>query len=366
MRKLNADRLDGASQLLGETVLDPAMWPQAMDAICGAVFATGAALLQSDARSPDIPRTPAVDAAFRNYFRDQWHLRDVRAERGAPLLLAGQPVIIDQDLFTACELRRNHFYNEALLPFGIQWFAAVGLFAGSAPWVLAFQRAPREGPFSVRDKKLLATLSSRLTEVASLSTAVGRAVISGSTNALNEVRQAAVAIDRVGRVLDTNQAADALFCSQIGVKNARIVVADRAGQATLTRLLDQLRITPDTGPLASPNPIVIRREGRSPVVIRALPVHGAARTPFLGARALLTFTPIETSSRPRLDLLSTAFGLTAAEAKLASVLAGGIDLERAAEQLGIARATARNQLKAVFAKTDTHRQSELVALVAKL
>jgi DNA-binding NarL/FixJ family response regulator len=34
----------------------------------------------------------------------------------------------------------------------------------------------------------------------------------------------------------------------------------------------------------------------------------------------------------------------------------------AAHELKISRETARNQLKSVFAKTDTHRQSELVAL----
>jgi DNA-binding CsgD family transcriptional regulator len=34
--------------------------------------------------------------------------------------------------------------------------------------------------------------------------------------------------------------------------------------------------------------------------------------------------------------------------------------------LGISKITARNQLKTIFSKTDTHRQSELVALLARL
>ena len=33
---------------------------------------------------------------------------------------------------------------------------------------------------------------------------------------------------------------------------------------------------------------------------------------------------------------------------------------------GIARVTVRNQIKAIFAKTGTHRQSELVALLSRL
>ncbi len=43
----------------------------------------------------------------------------------------------------------------------------------------------------------------------------------------------------------------------------------------------------------------------------------------------------------------------------------GTSLEEAANELGIARATARTQLKAVFTKTGVHRQGELVALLAQ-
>jgi DNA-binding CsgD family transcriptional regulator len=92
-----------------------------------------------------------------------------------------------------------------------------------------------------------------------------------------------------------------------------------------------------------------------------LPVHGAARTPFLGARALLTLTAIEPRAAPKPAVLSKAFGLTPAEARVASIVAEGLNPERAAEVLGISRTTARNRLQAIFAKTGTHRQSELVA-----
>jgi DNA-binding CsgD family transcriptional regulator len=47
-------------------------------------------------------------------------------------------------------------------------------------------------------------------------------------------------------------------------------------------------------------------------------------------------------------------------------MAEGLSPERAAEELKIARGTARNHLKAVFAKTATHRQGELVALLSRL
>ena len=65
-------------------------------------------------------------------------------------------------------------------------------------------------------------------------------------------------------------------------------------------------------------------------------------------------------------LLRSLFGLTTAEAKLASRLATGEAIEHAADRLGIAKDTARNQLKSIFQKADAHRQSQLVALLAQV
>ena len=65
-------------------------------------------------------------------------------------------------------------------------------------------------------------------------------------------------------------------------------------------------------------------------------------------------------------LLKSSFGLTNAEARLAIELARGSSLSQAAEAFGVRYQTARSQLRAVFAKTDTHRQSQLAALLARL
>jgi DNA-binding CsgD family transcriptional regulator len=365
MRGIDADQLEKACAFLGDAALDPGRWPQAMDHICRAVGATGAALLQSDIRTPDIPRTPAVDEVISEYFRNNCHIDDIRAARGVPLLLKGASVVIDQDVVMPSELRRDRLYNEVLLPLNFQWFAAVGFRAGSALWGLSIQRTRPEGPFEQEDKRLLGTLSRRLSEVATLSTIVGRQVLSSATDALNCVRQPAVAIDRFGFVLDANAATQAIFDEHVRIRDRRIFIGDPQAKSCFDKLIDGLRVTPDTAALPC-EPIVIRRDGRGPVIVRVLPVHGAARTPFLGARALLTFSSIEPKPRPTAALLSKAFGLTPAEAKLASILTEGVNPEQAAEELGISRSTARNQLKAIFAKTSTHRQSELVALLSRI
>jgi DNA-binding CsgD family transcriptional regulator len=102
------------------------------------------------------------------------------------------------------------------------------------------------------------------------------------------------------------------------------------------------------------------------VLIRVLAIASAARSPFLGARVLLTFADLRPKPGPDPRLLISLFGLTAAEARLASLVTSGAALDEIAGQLRIARETARSQLKAVFAKTETHRQGELVALLSQL
>ena len=98
-----------------------------------------------------------------------------------------------------------------------------------------------------------------------------------------------------------------------------------------------------------------------------LPVNGAARNPFLGARAILVLTDLgRRPARPEASLLAAAFDLTPAEARVAALLTTGASLEQAASQLGVSVGTLRFQLRAVFAKTGTGRQADLLTLLARL
>lgn len=57
-----------------------------------------------------------------------------------------------------------------------------------------------------------------------------------------------------------------------------------------------------------------------------------------------------------------AHGLTPSEQRIAHVILDGRTLNEAAETTSLSPATVRSYLKSVFNKTDTHRQSELIAL----
>jgi DNA-binding CsgD family transcriptional regulator len=365
MSNIDLDQLERTCGQLGEVVIDPGAWPRIMDDLSKAVGATGALLLQSDNRTPDVPYSQEIEELRHRYFGNNWHTRDLRAVRGVPYLLNGHSVVTDQDILTPEDIRKAPFYNELCDPLGFYWFAAIKFFAGPAMWGLSIQRTKRQGLFDEEEKQVLAGLSDRLTEVASLTTAVGRIALSSATSALDKVHQPAIAVDRFGRVLDANAAAAAIFDKHLSIKSNKLVAADQTAMRRLDRLNDQLRTSSDLSALST-DPVVIRRGKKNPVVIRVLPIHGAAQSPFMGARALLVLLDLHAKGVPDPRLLAQAFGLTGAEAKLASCIGVGESIEHAAETLGVSLSTARTQLKAVFAKTNTHRQAELAALVGRL
>jgi DNA-binding CsgD family transcriptional regulator len=66
---------------------------------------------------------------------------------------------------------------------------------------------------------------------------------------------------------------------------------------------------------------------------------------------------------PDLESLRRRYGLTKAEADVALRVLDGTGLAPIAEELSISLSTVRTHLRHVFAKTDTHRQAELVRLL---
>ena len=65
------------------------------------------------------------------------------------------------------------------------------------------------------------------------------------------------------------------------------------------------------------------------------------------------------------DLYSRTFRLTPAEARLAVHLASGASLMETADEFGVTHNTVRAQLRAIFDKTETHRQIDLVRLLQR-
>lgn len=83
-------------------------------------------------------------------------------------------------------------------------------------------------------------------------------------------------------------------------------------------------------------------------------------------RALHTITAPNSKSAADPIFLGSMFNLTPAEARLAASLLTGGDLRAIAAGYGVTLETLRTQLKSIFRKTNTRRQSELVSLLQQV
>jgi len=112
--------------------------------------------------------------------------------------------------------------------------------------------------------------------------------------------------------------------------------------------------------------VVINRADAPWLLVDAMPVTALGSDMFIEGRAVLILTDLTKPSVSDSKLMAILFGLTPAEAKLAASIASGIGIDAAATSLRIGRETAKSQLKAVFLKTSTHSQPELMALMNRL
>jgi DNA-binding CsgD family transcriptional regulator len=219
------------------------------------------------------------------------------------------------------------------------------------------------GNLRAEEDRILASFTRRLVEIAAAAAAHGSAP--SPTAALNAMRLPAIVLDQYGFVAEVNAAAEAVFDNDFRIKDRRLFVRDPAARALLKDAIDELKTSPRRNPLAT-EPIIVQRHDKLPVIVRTWRFDGAARGSAQDMRALLTLNALGPKPGPPAAILARTFRLTPSEAKLASVIARGASPEIAARELKISRETARNQLKSVFAKTDTHRQSELVALLLQV
>lgn len=119
----------------------------------------------------------------------------------------------------------------------------------------------------------------------------------------------------------------------------------------------------------APQPAAVRfcRGSGAALILIARPIPWPTRLLHAPAGvAIATLVDPTHRPAPATPLWREAFDLTPAEAELAALLMGGHSLESAAAARDCRPATLRVHLRHVFAKTGVSRQSDLVALLARM
>lgn len=341
---------------------DPARWPDTLDALSGAANAVGATLVFGLSSRETVAVATRVAAVVSEYPFDG-HISDPREDRVKPSLDSGFQT--DFDIFTAAEIDRDPFYQCFLRPHGFGWHGAAALADGARPVVLSLKRSLRQGPYERADVARLDGVLPYLRAIARAASVVHGDLLRSQFSAFDAAGQGALTLDRTGGVLDTNRLLR--FGDGLQLREGRPVAAHRGDRAALQAAIDQALHPARPSSLPPPPRVPLRRpSGKRPLLVEVLPLIGQPGMSLLNAVALLLVTDLDAAVGPRAGDLRDVFGLTPREAEFAASLAAGERLDSVAERMQISREHARQRLKTIFRKTDTHRQGELVALLARL
>jgi DNA-binding CsgD family transcriptional regulator len=343
--------------------MDPSRWDAAMDAAAEVTDSFGASLLPVRGRTPTMPASQSMLPTMDAYVGGEWAHKDERY-RTLPVFMH-RGVACEFDFTTPEAMARSPYYQELLRPQGLKWFAGVKVGGNTDVWCLSLQRSPAQGPFSPDELDSLAGLSRRLAGAAELARAFGFARMEAALDAFEAGHSPVAMIDRMGEVLRLNRSAEHLLGPDLQILRRRIVSWSRDATATLDRALHDL-IWRRSAAEAFQSPVVLPRQNGRPIVAYPSRLPSAVRECFALVEGFVVFADLEARPSILAADLTRVFGLTAAEARLADRLLSAESVEAAAESLGVSYSTARNHLRAVYQKTDTHSQVQLIALISRL
>jgi DNA-binding CsgD family transcriptional regulator len=365
---------------LGELIDAAAIAPEHWQEVCQgfqAVLPDGRVLIQGyDASAPYAMPLAGIgweDINFDTYFDHYAALNPwTPAWSDVPILRSA----LSDEVLPRSILERTEFYNDWIKPMGG---------ADSASGIKIVQDRSRMATLCIhydqrraeKSHEVLAPLLHALAPKMRRALDCNRAVLRNHRSLLGDslmrnLIDPALVLDGDCRVLDLNSAAENLSENVRAFRVAagdRLVLGDAEAQAKLALAVAAV-CSRRPGSIGRHD--VSFRQGQERFSLSVLPVtqnlreyafSGPASLFIPGTIALVIIRRELVDSGIELDALRQRFDLSPQEARIALALRDGGTVAEIAARMGIGYETARVHLKAAFAKTGSHKQRELLALV---
>jgi len=274
-------------------------------------------------------------------------------------------VVGDHELVPRSAYQHSEFYHDYSWKFRLN---------GSATAVLANEQghvscvgvvtATGTDPYSDTELQAFQRLVPHLRRAVELNRqfAAMHARCEGSERALDHFELGVVLLGDKGIMLRANAAAEAMLRSRVGLtaRQGIIYAREPVSNAHLHALIEQaVRGKGERGGSLH----IPRSNGGRPLFARVLPYVGETYANINNVRAILYLRDPDTEPHQGIDLVSTAYGLTPAEARVLRLMLKVSDVKKVGEELGIKTVTVRNHMARIMAKTGTAKQTELTNMV---
>ena len=258
--------------------------------------------------------------------------------------------------------KRGEFYNDYLLKTQIRHCMHFCLEIGKLRIrVTAMRRSNNR--FSLDQKHLMSRASRHVESALRMRETVNRklSLAHSALAAFENVSFGFAVVSSTGLVHHTNAPMQRILESSpdLGIRNGKLIGRNLSENSALEGVIRQAAERRSAGGLqlgSGPNTQKVT------VVVSPLPEDAYSDLSPTRMVAIFVSAPNQRASLSDVPIRG-AFGLTSAEARVATLLAGGLPTSAIAKQLNVRTSTIRAHLKAVFAKTGTHSQAELLNLL---
>ncbi|MBI1980629.1 MAG: helix-turn-helix transcriptional regulator [Methylocystis sp.] len=343
-----------------EAAAEPDCWPRIMHDIGKMAEAAGGAII---ARRADAwlgwRCSVALEKGADAFFSSGGLQRSQVLSRLLAFNRAG--FVADQEGFTEQEFARDPVIREWCAPNDIHHCTATAVPIPNGDLVMfQVKRRIGEPAFGNAELARLDALRPHLARAGLLAARWRLERLRSATEALATLGVPAAILDVEGRVLAANALIEELASHHVWMPRDRIALIEPAADKLLRRAIADL----GNPAAASVRSFPSKGSGDRPAVMHLIPVTGNARDLFGGGLGVLAVTPLARPVALNPALVQSLFDLTPTEARVAGSLAEGLTLDQIAERHNVKLSTVRSQVKSVFAKTGSNRQSQIVALLA--
>jgi DNA-binding CsgD family transcriptional regulator/PAS domain-containing protein len=312
-----------------------------------------------------------MDPRMMQQYNDHYAELDPRRQLASTLEVGA--VLACHEHFDGDYVRRSPLYQELLIPNGLR-FSIVSRVAETPEYsgYLGINRKESVGPFTVEERRAITSLSFHISNACEIHRRLREvnARRAAWRTALDALSFGLLLVDDGGWIVDHNQAADDILRSADGLRaiNGRLLTTRTVETERLAALIDAAAGPGHTGEHRRGGAMAVTRgSGGSVYAVQVAPLmpdHPLADMTRPPRAVVIVTDPARRVDGPAAHL-AAVYGLTPAEARMASALMDGRTLEDYAVEAGVSRETARWRLKAVFGKTGTRRQHALAALLLK-
>jgi DNA-binding CsgD family transcriptional regulator len=364
MTKFKEARISSIIEKFYAAAADPTQWRAVLHEMSDILGAEGICVFPGPKSNLSPVASDGLDAPLEYGIQNGWFLDNPRVTRGTAFIKRPDDLVTESMLFSPAELDRLPYNAEFVDRFDLRWFVG-GLLVpdGAESAVFSVERRKDQERFSNRELELVRAMLPHFQRAGRIGVEWAKARAAGMADAFEQMGSGAILLDYQGRVVRMSARAEAHVGSAITIAHKHLLATDKAANVELQRLIGSIiRTASDLPKLIAALPRALGR----PLIAYASPLIGTTGELFQSAQGIIVLTDPD-ERLPIADMaLRQMFRLTQAEIQLAKQIALSVEVAEAARTLGIAVSTARTQLKAIFAKTNTHRQSELAVLLSRL